>query len=146
MSQAPYVLKEARFGRKMGDCTLIDSLLCDGLVDAFNHYHMGITAENIAHKFGITREQQDKFAVNSENKCEKAINDGKFRDEIIPVSRDVVNVVDKDEFPRAGVTYESLSKLRTAFDKEGSVTAGNSSGINDGAAALVLMSKEKLKA
>jgi acetyl-CoA C-acetyltransferase len=147
MSQAPYVLKNARDGFKMGDQKLIDSMINDGLWCAFNDYHMGITAENVAEKYEITREQQDEFSAWSQQKAVQAIQDGKFKDEIIPVvipqrKGDPV-VVDTDEFPKAGTTAEKLAKLRPAFKKDGTVTAGSASGINDGAAALVIMSKQK---
>ncbi|MCL2852477.1 MAG: acetyl-CoA C-acetyltransferase [Defluviitaleaceae bacterium] len=150
MSQAPYLLKEARYGQRMGDGKLIDSLIHDGLTDVFNNYHMGITAENIAKKYGISRERQDELALASQNKAEAAIKSGKLAEEIVPVSipqkKGDPIVVDTDEYPRMGATIESFAKLRPAFDKEGSVTAGNASGINDGAAALVLMSKAKSQA
>ena len=147
MSQAPYLLKDARWGQRLGDGKLIDSLVDDGLTDVFNKYHMGITAENIAKKYGISRDIQDDVALKSQNKAEAAIKAGKFKDEITPVSipqrkGDPV-IVDTDEYPRLGATAHNFSKLRPAFDKEGSVTAGNASGINDGAAALILMSREK---
>jgi acetyl-CoA C-acetyltransferase len=147
MSQAPYVLKNARDGFKMGDQKLIDSMINDGLWCAFNDYHMGITAENVAEKYEITREQQDEFSAWSQQKAVQAIQDGKFKDEIIPVvipqrKGDPV-VFDTDEFPKAGTTAEKLAKLRPAFKKDGTVTAGSASGINDGAAALVIMSKQK---
>ena len=147
MSQAPYVLKNARDGFKMGDQKLIDSMINDGLWCAFNDYHMGITAENVAEKYEVTREQQDEFSAWSQQKAVQAIQDGKFKDEIIPVvipqrKGDPV-VVDTDEFPKAGTTAEKLAKLRPAFKKDGTVTAGSASGINDGAAALVIMSKQK---
>jgi len=147
MSQAPYLLRDARFGLRMGDGKLVDSMVNDGLTDAFNNYHMGITAENIAKKYGISREQADQLAVASQNKCEKAMAECRFGDEIVPVTipqrkGDPV-IVDTDEFPRKGTTFDALAKLRPAFDKDGIVTAGNSSGVNDGAAALVLMSREK---
>ena len=149
MSQAPYVLKDARWGQRMGDGKLIDSMINDGLTDAFNNYHMGITAENIAKKYGISRERQDEFALASQNKAEAAIKSGKLADEItnvtIPQRKGDPLIIDKDEYPRLGATIESLQKLRPAFDKEGSVTAGNASGINDGAAAVVLMSEGKAK-
>lgn len=150
MSMAPYVLPGARWGQRMGDGKLVDTMLKDGLVDAFGDYHMGMTAENIAERFNITREDQDVLAAASQNKAESAIAAGKFVDEIVPVSipqrkGDPV-VVEKDEFPRSGVTVESLAKLRPAFKKDGTVTAASSSGINDGAAILVLMSKEKAEA
>jgi acetyl-CoA C-acetyltransferase len=126
----------------MGSVELIDTMIKDGLWDAFNGYHMGTTAENVAKKWQITRQQQDEFAVKSQNKAEAAMKSGRFKDEIVPVtikSRKGDVVVDTDEYPKAGVTMESVGKLRPAFDKEGSVTAANASGINDGAAAVVLM-------
>ncbi|HSR63230.1 MAG TPA: acetyl-CoA C-acetyltransferase [Gammaproteobacteria bacterium] len=149
MSLAPHVLPNSRTGQKMGDWKLIDSMINDGLFDVFNQCHMGITAENIVKKYDISREEQDEFAAASQNKAEAAIKAGKFKDEIIPVEipqrkGDPV-VFDTDEFPRAGVTAESLSKLRPAFDKDGTVTAGNASGINDGAAAVIVMSESKAK-
>ncbi|MDF2522272.1 MAG: acetyl-CoA C-acetyltransferase [Clostridia bacterium] len=148
MSMAPYILKSARTGYRMGNGELVDSMILDSLTDAFNNYHMGVTAENLAEKYGISREEQDTLAAASQNKAEAAIKQGKFKDEIVPVviptkKGDVV--VDTDEFPRAGTTVESLGKLRPAFKKDGTVTAGNSSGINDGAAALVIMAAEKAK-
>ncbi|MBL26246.1 MAG: acetyl-CoA C-acyltransferase [Rhodospirillaceae bacterium] len=145
MSQAPHCA-HLRNGIKMGDAAFVDTMIKDGLWDAFNGYHMGNTAENIAERWQITREQQDAFATRSQNRAEAAIKAGRFKDEIIPVtikSRKGETVVDTDEFPRAGVTVESLAKLRPAFDKSGTVTAGNASGINDGAAAVVLMSAEE---
>jgi len=147
MSQIPYALKDARWGQRMGDGKLVDLLINDGLMDVFNNYHMGITAENVAKKYGISRERQDELALASQNRAEAAIKSGRFTDEIVPVSipqkkGDPV-VINTDEYPRMGATLESLAKLRPAFDKEGSVTAGNASGINDGAAALLLMSKAK---
>ncbi|MDZ5253145.1 acetyl-CoA C-acetyltransferase [Clostridium sp. LIBA-8841] len=149
MSQGPYVLKTARFGQRMGDGKMIDAMVNDALTDAFNGYHMGITAENIADQWGLTREMQDEFAANSQIKAEAAIKAGKFKDEIVPVvipqrKGDPI-VFDTDEFPRFGSTAEKLGKLRPAFKKDGTVTAGNASGINDGAAALVVMSAEKAK-
>ncbi|WP_283688870.1 acetyl-CoA C-acetyltransferase [Clostridium perfringens] len=149
MSQGPYVLKTARFGQRMGDGKMVDAMVNDALTDAFNGYHMGITAENIAEQWGLTREMQDEFAANSQMKAEAAINAGKFKDEIVPVvipqrKGDPI-VFDTDEFPRFGTTAEKLAKLRPAFKKDGTVTAGNASGINDGAAALVVMSAEKAK-
>ncbi|MTK12186.1 MAG: acetyl-CoA C-acetyltransferase [Clostridiaceae bacterium] len=147
MSRAPYILKDARWGQRMGDGKLVDDMLIDGLYDAFNGYHMGITAENIAEQWNITREMQDAFALNSQLKAENAIKEGKFKDEIVPViipqRKGEPKVFDTDEYPKAGVTIESLSKLKPAFKKDGTVTAGNASGINDGAAALVIMSAEK---
>jgi acetyl-CoA C-acetyltransferase len=144
MSQAPHCM-HLRNGTKMGDTQLIDTMIRDGLWDAFNGYHMGTTAENVAQKWQITREQQDQFATSSQNKAEAAIMAGRFKDEIVPVTikgRKGDTIVDTDEFPKAGVTVEALAKLRPAFSKDGSVTAGNASGINDGAAALVLMGAE----
>ncbi|UEM23385.1 acetyl-CoA C-acetyltransferase [Skermanella mucosa] len=141
MSLAPHCM-HLRNGTKMGDTQMIDTMIKDGLWDAFNGYHMGTTAENVAQKWQITREQQDEFATASQNKAEAAMKSGKFKDEIIPVTiktRKGDTVVDTDEFPKAGVTVDALGKLRPAFSKDGSVTAGNASGINDGAAALVLM-------
>ena len=148
MSGAPYLLKNARFGYRMNDGKLIDSMIYDGLEDTFNHYHMGITAENVAEQYGITREMQDEFAAFSQQKCEKAKAEGKFDEEIVPVPIKVKKetvLFTKDEGPRAGVTAESISKLKPAFKADGTVTAGNASGINDGAAAIVLMSEEKAK-
>jgi acetyl-CoA C-acetyltransferase len=141
MSMAPHC-QHLRNGVKMGAVELVDTMIKDGLWDAFNGYHMGTTAENVAKKWQITRQQQDEFAVRSQNKAEAAMKAGRFKDEIAPVtikSRKGDVVVDTDEYPKAGVTLESISKLRPAFDKEGSVTAANASGINDGAAAVVLM-------
>ena len=141
MSQAPHCA-HLRDGTKMGDLKMIDTMIKDGLWDAFNGYHMGNTAENIAKQWQITRQQQDEFAVGSQNKAEAAQKAGKFKDEIVPVivkTRKGDIVVDADEYPKHGTTMESIGKLRAAFDKEGSVTAGNASGINDGAAVVVLM-------
>lgn len=147
MSQAPYLLAKARWGLRMGHDQIHDSMITDGLTDAFNQYHMGNTAENLAEQFNITREEQDAFAASSQQKAEKAIAEGKFKDEIvsveIPQRKGEPIVVDTDEYPKAGITAEKLAKLRPAFKKDGTVTAGNASGINDGAAALVIMSKEK---
>ena len=148
MSMAPYALKQARYGYRMGHAQAVDTMINDALWDAFNDYHMGITAENVCEKYGITREELDEFAANSQQKCEKARAKGKFKDEIVPVEvkkKKETIVFDTDEGPRAGVTAESLAKLRPAFKKDGIVTAGNSSGINDGAAAIVVMSEEKAK-
>ena len=147
MSQAPYVLRSARWGQRMGDGKMVDTMINDALTDAFDNVHMGITAENIAEQWGITREDQDAFAVSSQNKAEAAIKAGRFKDEIVKVEipqrkRDPI-VFDTDEFPRFGASMAGLSKLRPAFKKDGTVTAGNASGINDGAAALVLMSADK---
>ena len=147
MSQAPYLLPKARFGLRMGDSKVQDSMVLDGLTDAFHMYHMGVTAENLAEKYGITKEQQDEFAVASQNKAEAAMKAGKFKDEIVPVEipqrKGDPIVFDTDEWPKAGCTIESLAKMKPAFKKDGTVTAGNASGINDGAAALVVMAKEK---
>ncbi len=145
MSMSPHV-QNLRQGQKMGDLKLTDSMIKDGLWDAFNNYHMGTTAENVAERFGITREAQDEFAVASQNKAEAAQNAGKFDDEIVPFTiktRKGDIVVDKDEYIRHGATIEAMQKLRPAFSKEGSVTAGNASGLNDGAAAVMLMSAEE---
>ena len=141
MSMAPHC-QHLRGGVKMGSFEMIDTMIKDGLWDAFNGYHMGTTAENVAKQWQITRQQQDEFAVASQNKTEAATKAGKFKDEITPVTiktRKGDVVVDTDEFPKSGVTLESISKLRPAFDKEGTVTAANASGINDGGAAVVLM-------
>ncbi|WP_028125117.1 acetyl-CoA C-acetyltransferase [Eremococcus coleocola] len=148
MSQAPYVLQGQRWGARMGDAKVVDTMIKDGLTDAFNHYHMGITAENIAEKFGFTREQQDELAATSQQRAVAAIEAGKFKDEIVPIEipqrKGDPIVFDTDEFPRKGVTAESLGKLRPAFKKDGgTVTAGNASGLNDGAAILIVMTKEK---
>lgn len=145
MTNSPHAA-HLRSGLKMGNGELIDTMIVDGLTDVFNKYHMGVTAENVAKKFGITRQAQDEFAAASQQKCEAAMKAGKFKDEIVPVTikdRKGDIVIDTDEFPRAGTTAESLGGLKPAFDKEGSVTAGNASGINDGAAAVMLMSKEE---
>ncbi len=141
MSMAPHC-QHLRQGVKMGSVELVDTMIKDGLWDAFNGYHMGATAENVAKKWQITRQQQDEFAVKSQNKAEAAMKSGRFKDEIAPVtikSRKGDVVIDIDEYPKSGVTMESIAKLRPAFDKEGTVTAANASGINDGAAAVVLM-------
>ncbi|PXV91115.1 acetyl-CoA C-acetyltransferase [Lachnotalea glycerini] len=149
MSNAAYVLKKARFGYKMGEGALVDTMITDGLWDAFHNYHMGITAENIANRWNISREMQDKYAARSQQKAEAAIVGGKFKEEIVPVKipqkRGDTIVFDTDEFPRFGTIKENLSKLSPAFQKDGTVTAGNASGINDGAAMIVLMAKEKAK-
>ena len=147
MSAAPYVLDKARWGQRMGDGKLVDTMIKDALWDAFNNYHMGVTAENIAEQWGLTREMQDEFSAASQAKAEAAIKAGKFKDEIVPVvipqrKGDPI-VFDTDEFPRFGTTVEKLAKLKPAFVKDGTVTAGNASGINDGAAAFVVMSAEK---
>ncbi|MED1722486.1 acetyl-CoA C-acetyltransferase [Brevibacillus parabrevis] len=147
MSQAPYLLDGARSGYRMGDQKAVDSMIRDGLWCAFNDYHMGITAENLCAKYEIGREEQDEFAAWSQEKAQKALESGRFQEEIVPVpipqrkGDPVLFAV--DEFPRAGVTAEMLSKLKPAFKKDGTVTAGNASGINDGAAALLIMTKEK---
>ncbi len=147
MSNAPYMLKNARWGLRMGDGQVVDTMIHDGLTDAFNKYHMGITAENVAEKWEVSREEQDQFALNSQLKAEAAQKAGKFVNEIVPVTipqrKGDPIVVDKDEYPKSGMTIEKLAKLRPAFKKDGTVTAGNASGINDGAAMIVLMAKEK---
>ncbi|MDH0289626.1 acetyl-CoA C-acetyltransferase [Pseudomonas sp. GD04087] len=149
MSLAPYVLPKARTGLRMGHAELQDTLLRDGLIDAFNDYHMGITAENLAEKFGISREAQDAFAAQSQLKAASAIEAGRFKDEITPVlipqRKGEPLSFDTDEQPRAGTTAESLAKLKPAFKKDGSVTAGNASTLNDGAAAVLLMSAERAR-
>ena len=148
MSAAPYAMPQARFGYRMNDGKLVVVMIKDGLWDAFNDYHMGITAENVAEKYGITREMQDEFSAWSQQKCEAAQKAGKFDEEIVPVPVKVKKEVVEfkvDEFPRQGVTAEGLAKLKPAFKKDGTVTAANASGINDGAAALVIMTAEKAK-
>ena len=147
MSTAPYALPKARTGYRMGNDIIVDTMIHDGLTDAFSNVHMGITAENIAERWEISREDQDKFALTSQNRAEAAIKAGKFDEEIVPVQvpqrKGDPLVFKQDEFPRFGATYESLAKLKPAFKKDGTVTAGNASGINDGAAAVVVMAKEK---
>jgi acetyl-CoA C-acetyltransferase len=146
MSASPHVLKNSRDGIRMGDGKLVDTMIVDGLWDAFNQYHMGITAENVAKKYGVSREEQDAFACASQNKAEAAQQAGKFKDEIIPLEipqKKGAIVFDTDEFIKPGVTVEALSSLRPAFAKDGTVTAGNASGINDGAAAVIMMSAKK---
>lgn len=147
MSMAPYLMDKARWGMRMGDGKIVDSMIKDGLWCAFNDVHMGITAENVAEKYGITREDQDVFSAASQEKAIAAIDSGRFRDEIVPVvipqKKGGPVVFDTDEFPRRGTTVEALSKLPPAFKKGGTVTAGNASGINDGAAAFVVMSSDK---
>jgi len=146
MSASPHVLNGSRDGFRMGDAKLVDTMIVDGLWDVYNQYHMGITAENVAKKFGVTREEQDAFALASQNKAEAAQKAGKFKDEIIPfeiVSKKGSIVFDNDEFIKHGATLESLAGLRPAFAKDGTVTAGNASGINDGAAAVIMMSARK---
>lgn len=148
MSMAPYAVMQGRYGYRMNNGTLVDTMIKDALWDAFNDYHMGITAENICEQWGLTREELDKFAADSQNKCEAAQKAGAFKDEIVPVEvkkKKETVMVDTDEGPRPGTTVEVLGKLRPAFKKDGMVTAGNSSGINDGAAAVVVMSEEKAK-
>lgn len=150
MSLAPYLLRQARTGYRMGNGEIVDSMIYEGLTDIFNGYHMGITAENLAAKYGITRQEQDELAAGSQNKAEKAMAEGRFKEEIAPVvlpqKKGDPIVVDRDEFPRAGVTAEALGKLRPAFKPDGTVTAGNASGINDGAAALVVAGEQAAKA
>jgi len=148
MSKAPYLLYDARFGYRMGAAMMDDALLRDALHDAFGGYHMGMTAENVAEDWGLTRQQLDEFAAWSQNKCEKAQAEGRFKDEIVPVEvkkKKETIIFDTDEGPRKGVTVEGISKLRPAFKEGGIVTAANSSGINDGAAAIIVMSEEKAK-
>ena len=150
MSLSPYVVNAARWGARMGDTTMVDTMVYDGLTDAFSGVHMGITAENIAEKYGFTREQQDAFAVVSQRRAVDAIAAGKFVDEIVPVvipqKKGDPIIVDTDEYPKPGTSMDGLAKLRPAFKKDGTVTAANASGLNDGAACLVLMSEEKAKA
>ncbi len=149
MSMAPYAVMQGRYGYRMNNGTLVDTMVNDALWDAFNQYHMMVTAENVAEKWNLTREELDEFSANSQQKCEKAMAEGKFKDEIVPVevkSRKKTVIVDTDEGPRPGTTKESLSGLKCCSGKEGGlVTAGNASGINDGAAAIVVMSEEKAK-
>ena len=148
MSNAPFALPKARFGYRMNNGTLVDTMVNDALWDAFNDYHMGITAENVAERWGITRQELDEFSACSQQKCAKAVEAGRFKDEIVPVTvkqKKQTVVVDADEGPRPGTTVEVLAKLKPAFKPDGVVTAGNSSGINDGAAAVVLLSEEKAK-
>ncbi|WP_312700322.1 acetyl-CoA C-acetyltransferase [Sedimentibacter sp.] len=147
MTNAPYLLPKARWGQRMGDGKLVDYMVYDGLTDVYNQYHMGITAENIAEQWGLTREEQDRIAVQSQNRAEEAQKSGKFKEEIVPVEipqrKGDPIVVDTDEYPKHGTTMEKMAKLKPAFKKDGTVTAGNASGINDGAAALIIMSKDK---
>lgn len=147
MSLSPYIVPNARFGLKMGNAQMIDTMICDGLTDAFNHYHMGITAENVAEKYGISRQAQDEMAFASQQKAAIALKTDRFKDEIVPVSipnkKGEATIVETDEYPKVGTTLEKLASLRPAFKKDGTVTAGNASGINDGAAILILMSREK---
>jgi acetyl-CoA C-acetyltransferase len=147
MSQSAYVMPGARWGLRMGDGNLVDTMVYDGLTDAFHKYHMGVTAENIVEQFHLERQDQDELAVASQNKAEKAIQAGRFKDEITPISipqrKGDPLIVDTDEYPKFGTTLDSVGKLRPAFKKDGTVTAATSSGINDGAAVLVVMSREK---
>ena len=148
MSSAPYLLRKGRYGYRLGNAELVDAMVNDALWDAFNNYHMGITAENICDQWGLTREELDKFAADSQQKAVKAQEEGKFVDEIVPVvikgkKGDII--VDTDEGPRPGTTAEGIAKLKPAFKKDGMVTAGNASSINDGAAAIIVMSEEKAK-
>ena len=148
MTSAPYLLRHARWGQRLGHSEMTDSMVCDALWDNFYDCHMGITAENIAEKYGISRKEQDTFAAGSQQKAEKAIRESKFKDEIAPVTFGQRNgdiVFDTDEHPRAGTTVESLSKLEPAFKKDGTVTAGNASGINDGASAVIVVSESKMR-
>lgn len=149
MSMAPHILAKSRTGMKMGDWPLKDSMITEGLWDVFNDYHMGRTAENIAEKYSISRRQQDEFAASSQQKVEAAQKEGKFKDEIIPVEipqrKGAPILFDRDEFPRSGVTADSIAKLPSAFMKEGTVTAANASGINDGAAAVIVISESRMK-
>ena len=149
MSGAPYISRDTRWGARMGDKKLVDMMVYDGVFDVFNQYHMGITAENVAEKYGITRQMQDEIALASQQKAAAASANGRFKDEIVPVEvkkKKETVIVDTDEGPRHGTTVETLGKLKPAFKKDGGlVTAGNSSGINDGAAAVVVMSEEKAK-
>ena len=148
MSAAPYVLNKARYGYRMGNATMVDTMVNDALTDAFNQYHMGITAENVAERWNLTREELDEFSANSQNKAAKAIAEGRFKDEIVPVEvkeRKNTFMFEVDEGVREGTTAEGLAKLRPAFKKDGVVTAGNASTINEGAAAVVVMSEEKAK-
>ncbi len=149
MTGAPYVVKSARWGQHLGNAEMIDTLINDALWDMFYDYHMGMTAENVAEKYQITRKDQDEFAAFSQKKTEHAIKEGKFKDEIVPLiikqEKGGDKIFDTDEHPRSGTTVETLAKLQPAFKKEGTVTAGNASGINDGAAAVLVVSKEKIR-
>ena len=148
MSASPHVLPNSRDGFRMGDTKLVDTMIVDGLWDVYNQYHMGVTAENVARKYDISRAEQDEFALQSQLKAEAAVKEGRFKDEIIPVdipSKKGAVVFDTDEYPKHGSTLEALSSLRPAFNKEGTVTAGNASGINDGAAAVIMMSAAKAR-
>lgn len=147
MSNAPYLMPKARWGHKMGHGEILDSMISDGLTDVFNNYHMGITAENIAEQWSLSREEQDAFALRSQEKAEIAQKSGRFKEEIVPVEipqrKGEPIIIDTDEYPKHGLTIDKLAKLKPAFKKDGTVTAGNASGINDGAAMLIVMSKEK---
>lgn len=147
MSQAGYVMPAARWGARMGDAKMVDMMVHDGLTDAYNHYHMGITAENVVEQWGLSREELDQFSASSQNKAEAAVKSGRFKDEIaaveIPQRKGDPIICDTDEFPKFGATAEGMAKLKPAFKKDGVVTAANASGINDGGAALIVMSKEK---
>ncbi|MGH8855990.1 MAG: acetyl-CoA C-acetyltransferase [Telluria sp.] len=148
MSASPHVLNGSRDGFRMGDAKLVDTMIVDGLWDVYNQYHMGVTAENVARKYDISRAEQDEFALQSQLKAEVAQKEGKFKDEIIPVeipSKKGPTVFDTDEYPKHGSTLDALAGLRPAFNKEGSVTAGNASGLNDGAAAVIMMSASKAR-
>jgi acetyl-CoA C-acetyltransferase len=149
MSAAPYATNKARWGARMNDSVLTDLMIHDGLWDIFNDYHMGITAENVAEQYGLSREQQDELGLMSQQRAAKAIQEGRFKDEIVPVvipqRKGDPKIFDTDEHPRGGTTAEGLAKLRAAFKKDGTVTAGNASGINDGAAAILVMSADKAK-
>lgn len=149
MSQAPYALKKTRWGARMGNDEVVDLMIYDGLWDVFNNYHMGMTAENVAERYGVTRQAQDEFSAKSQNKAEVAIKAGQFKDEIVPLEvpqpKGEPVLFDTDEFPRFNTTKEVLAKLKPAFKKDGTVTAGNASGINDGAGAVLLMSEEKAR-
>jgi len=149
MSQAPYALKKTRWGARMGNDEAVDLMIYDGLWDIFNNYHMGMTAENVAERYGVTRQDQDEFSAKSQNKAEAAIKAGRFKDEIVPIEvpqpKGEPVLFDTDEFPRFNTTKEVLAKLKPAFKKDGTVTAGNASGVNDGAGAVLLMSEEKAK-
>ncbi len=147
MTNAPYLLPKARWGHRMGDGKIVDYMVYDGLTDVYNQYHMGITAENIVEQWGLTREELDRISVQSQNRAEEAQKSGKFKEEIVPVEipqrKGDPIVIDTDEYPKHGTTMDKMAKLKPAFKKDGTVTAGNSSGINDGAAALIIMSKDK---
>jgi acetyl-CoA C-acetyltransferase len=148
MSASPHVLNGSREGFRMGDAKLVDTMIVDGLWDVYNQYHMGVTAENVAKKYDVSRAEQDEFALRSQQKAEAAYKEGKFKDEIIPLeipSKKGPVVFDTDEYPKHGSSLEALASLRPAFNKEGTVTAGNASGLNDGAAAVIMMSASKAK-